>query len=150
MQTNTSSLFNKVYKAKYFPGCDFVEANLGSQPSYAWHSIMAAQLLVRRGMCWQVGDRERIHIWRDKWILSPCTYRIITPEKQLPQGPWVKNLIKGYSKEWDDNFIRQTFMPQDADAILSIPLSARGAQDRVVWAENKSGKFSVKSVYWLA
>jgi len=41
-------------------------------------------------------------------------------------------LIKSDSKEWDNNFIKQTFMPQDVDAILSIPLSARGAQDRVV------------------
>ena len=139
-----------MYKAKYFPNYDYVEANLGSQPSYAWRSIMAAQSIVRRGMHWQVGDGERVHIWRDKWILSPCTYRITTSEKQFPQGPWVKNLIKSDSKEWDDNFIKQTFMPQDADAILSIPLSARRAQDRVVWAENKSGKFFVRSAYQLA
>ena len=50
LQTNTSSLFYKVYKAKYFPGCEFVEANMGNQPSYAWRSIMATQSLVRRGM----------------------------------------------------------------------------------------------------
>lgn len=98
LQINTSSLFYKVYKAKYFPECDFVEANLGSQPSYTWRSIMATQSLVRRGMRWQVGDGERIHIWRDKLIPSLCTYEIITPEKQLPQGPWVRNLIKSDSK----------------------------------------------------
>lgn len=98
LQISTSSLFYKVYKAKYFPECDFVEANLGSQPSYAWRSIMATQSLVRRGMRWQVGDGERIHIWKDKLIPSPCTYEIIMPEKQLPQGPWVRNLIKSDSK----------------------------------------------------
>lgn len=50
LQTNTSSLFYKAYKAKYFPGCEFVEANLGRQPSYAWRGIMAAQPLIKRGM----------------------------------------------------------------------------------------------------
>ena len=29
LQTNTSSLFYRVYKAKYFPRCDFLEVNLG-------------------------------------------------------------------------------------------------------------------------
>ena len=42
LQTNTSSLFYCVYKAKYFPRCDFLEANLGRQPSFAWRSIWAA------------------------------------------------------------------------------------------------------------
>ena len=150
LQTNTSSLFYKVYKAKYFPGCDFVEANMGNQPSYAWRTIMAAQSLVRRGMRWQVGNGERIHIWRDRWVPCPSTYKIITPEKQLPQGQWVKNLLKRDSNEWDVPLVRQTFLSQDADAILSIPLSASGAQDRMVWSENKSGKFTIRSAYRLA
>ena len=42
LQTNSSSLFYRVYKAKYFPRCDFVDAELGGQPSYAWKSIHAA------------------------------------------------------------------------------------------------------------
>ncbi|KAL4627161.1 hypothetical protein ACB092_05G147900 [Castanea dentata] len=45
LQTNSSSLFYRVYKAKYFPNCDFVDAELGGQPSYAWRSIHAAQAL---------------------------------------------------------------------------------------------------------
>ena len=52
LQTNSSSLFYRVYKAKYFPSCDFVDAQLGGQPSYAWRSIHAAQALVRRGLRW--------------------------------------------------------------------------------------------------
>ena len=42
------------------------------------------------------------------------------------------------------------FLPEDRDAILSIPLSSTSTQDRVIWAENKSGKFTVKSAYVLA
>ena len=34
---------------------------------------MAAQPLVRRGMRWQVGDRQQIKVWKDKWIPSPQT-----------------------------------------------------------------------------
>ena len=43
LQTNSTSLFSHVYKAKYFPRCNFVEAILGPRPSFAWRSLMAAQ-----------------------------------------------------------------------------------------------------------
>ena len=42
LQTNSSSLFYRVYKAKYFLRCDFLEATLGSQPSFSWRSILSA------------------------------------------------------------------------------------------------------------
>ena len=42
LQTNTSSLVYKVLKAKYFPDSDFLGVELGSRPSYAWRSILAA------------------------------------------------------------------------------------------------------------
>ena len=42
LQTNSSLLFYRVYKAKYFPRCDFLEATLGSQPPFAWRSILSA------------------------------------------------------------------------------------------------------------
>ena len=58
LQTNSSSLFHQFYKAKYFPMCNFLEADMGCQPSYAWRSLMAAQALVKQGVRWQVGDGE--------------------------------------------------------------------------------------------
>ena len=46
LQKNSSSLFYRVYKAKYFLRRDFLEATLGSQPSFAWRSILSAQAVV--------------------------------------------------------------------------------------------------------
>ena len=40
--------------------------------------------------------------------------------------------------------------PKNREAILSIPLSTNDTNDRLVWAENRSGKFNVKSAYALA
>ena len=80
LQKNLTSLFYRVYKAKYFPRCNFLEATLGSQPSFAWRSILATQVVVRRGIRWQVGDGEQVQIWRDKWLHNPSTYRVVTPE----------------------------------------------------------------------
>lgn len=134
LQTNSSPLFHRVYKAKYFPMCDFLEADMGRQPSYAWRSLMAAQALVRRGMRWQVWDGERIQVWKDKWLPNPSTYKVVTPENLGPGVTWVRDIIDGDRMEWRADLIRQTFMPQDVDAILSIPLSANRARDRLIWA----------------
>ena len=81
LQTDPSSLFYRVYQAKYFPNYDFVDVDMGCQPSYAWRSIMAAQPLVRWGMRWQVGDGTQIKAWKDKWIPSPRTYKVVTLER---------------------------------------------------------------------
>ncbi|KAK7860161.1 putative ribonuclease h protein [Quercus suber] len=52
--------------------------------------------------------------------------------------------------EWKTELIRSCFTVEDADAILSIPLSLHRPKDRRVWAETPNGKFSVKSAYRLA
>ena len=58
----TSSLVYKVLKAKHFPNSDFLGVELGSRPSYAWRSILAAQNIVRKGCKWQVGYGASIDI----------------------------------------------------------------------------------------
>ena len=62
LHTNSSSLFYRAYKAKYFLGCDFIDAKMGGHPSYGWRSIMAVQNLIKKGVRWQVGDGEKINI----------------------------------------------------------------------------------------
>ena len=69
-----------------------------TQPEIVIH--MAAQPLVRRGIWWQVGDGKMIKVWKDKWIPSPSTYKVITPERTPEQIQWVSDLIDEDSKEW--------------------------------------------------
>ena len=62
LQSGQNSLMYKVLKAKYFLRCDFVEAKIGSNPSYTWRSIMAAQHVVKEGLRWRVGNGEHIRV----------------------------------------------------------------------------------------
>ncbi|XP_075659272.1 uncharacterized protein LOC142629188 [Castanea sativa] len=123
---------------------------LGSQPSFAWRSIWAAQDVVKRGLRWQVGDGQKSLVWKDKWLQKPSTYRVVTPENTSRQVVRVCDLIDGSRKEWKKDLISQCFLPQDVEAILSIPLSAQGGIDRMIWSETKNGKFTVRSAYKLA
>ena len=52
LQTSVDSLLFRVFKVKYFPTSDFDAASLGSRLSYAWRSLMAAQVVVREGSKW--------------------------------------------------------------------------------------------------
>lgn len=47
LQTNTNSLVPKVFKARYFPNRNYLSAELGNHPLYAWRSILVAQSIVR-------------------------------------------------------------------------------------------------------
>ncbi|KAK9985942.1 hypothetical protein SO802_030893 [Lithocarpus litseifolius] len=127
-----------------------LKQRIANKPSYAWRSIHAAQALVRRGLRWQVGNGEHIRIWKDKWLPTPKTYKVVTPERGNTQVTMVCDLIDNESKEWKVDVVRQNFLAQDVEAILSIPLSVNGARDKIVWAENKNGRFSVRSAYKVA
>ena len=69
--SNQNSLCARVYKVKYYPNGDVLNAKLGSNPSYAWRSIFKALEVTRRGTRWRVGNGKPIHIWEDKWLPTP-------------------------------------------------------------------------------
>lgn len=50
LQNQPSSLFSRLFKAKYFPTSDFINVAMGKHPSYAWHNIPAGQKIMAKGM----------------------------------------------------------------------------------------------------
>ena len=79
--TNPHSLVARVYKAKYYPYGDVLNSKLGSNPSYAWRSIFNSVEVIRKGT-------RLIHIWEDKWLPTPSTYKVITPLDHLKISQW--------------------------------------------------------------
>ncbi|XP_023883410.1 uncharacterized mitochondrial protein AtMg00310-like [Quercus suber] len=120
LQTNSSSLFCWVFRAKYFPPGSFMDADMGRNPFYAWRSLIAAQGVVRNGIQWQVGDGENIKVWCDKLVPKLSTYMVVSPEIQSPQVTLVKDLINKGTFEWDVDLVNQCFNAEDASAILSF------------------------------
>ena len=66
LSKNSDSLTHRVFKAKYFAGSSFLEAQVGKKPSYVWRSIMAAKETVEKGSRWCVGNGRTVEIWRDR------------------------------------------------------------------------------------
>ena len=87
--TTLDSLISRIYKARYFPFSDIVNAQVGCNPSYAWRSIHSSLEVIRKGTRWRVGNGKTIHIWEDKWLPTPTTYKEISPPYCIDDFPMV-------------------------------------------------------------
>ena len=85
----SNPLVARVYKARYFPYDDVLNSKKGSSPSYAWRSIHNNLDVIRKGTQWRVGNGKRIHIWKDRWLPTLSTHKVITS----PPPPRGKNLL---------------------------------------------------------
>ena len=56
----------------------------------------------------------------------------------------VRELLREEGLEWDTELVRGLFLPQDAEAVLSIPISESAAKDRMVWVKDKKDNFTVR------
>ena len=92
----THSLFYRVYKARYFPSCFFMEAELGTNPSFVWRSLLQAREMIREGLVWQIGNRQHISINTHKWLFRPPVFR-----EGADQSLKVVDLIDTNTKEWN-------------------------------------------------
>jgi hypothetical protein len=144
---DTSSLFYRVFKAKFFPNCSILKADPKIRGSYAWQSIMKSRELLIKGGVWRVGDGRRIKIWKNRWLLEDNHRTIITHSPQLLQDCTVDQLIIKPKMEWDTTLIDKLFLHYDAEAIKSIPLSERAPPDRFYWPGTSHGLYTVRSGY---
>ena len=86
----------------------------------------------------------------DKWIPNHPTNMVIHPP-QDDEWEWrVVELIDWTTRTWDRQLVEMKFYPEDAEAILGIPLSRRMCIDKLFWLHNREGKYTVKSRYHLA
>ena len=148
--SNPSSLVTRVLKSKYFPTGDVLNAKLGSLPSYSWRSIHGNLEVIRRGSRWRVGNGKLIHIWEDRWLPTPSTYKGISLPNNNPKFPMVFAFINPLTKWWNVSLVKTSFLPFEVDSILRIPLSYSMPEDKLIWLGNKRGEFTVKSAYYIA
>ncbi|PNX99664.1 ribonuclease H, partial [Trifolium pratense] len=66
--TQPDSLVARVFKAKYFPKCHFMEAKSGNSISYTWRSILQARWILKKGCYWTIGNGKQVKIWKDNWL----------------------------------------------------------------------------------
>ena len=142
--SNPESLCAKVLKARYYPSGDILNSKLGCSPSYTWRSIFKGLEVVRNGSRWRVGNGRLIHIWEDKWLPTPTTYKVISPPRPFDDFPMVSALIDEDTKRWKVDTLKSLFLPFEVETILNIPLSHNLPEDKIIWVGNKKGIFFCK------
>lgn len=143
------SLAARVMREKYFPDSNFLKANLGKRPSFAWRSIWQAKSLLEEGIIWRVGNGSKIKIWEDKWIPSTFSHRIQDPVRVLNREAKVADIINLDTNWWNIPLIEHFFPSGTMEKICSLAISPRTQEDKQVWAGSKSGAFSVRNAYHL-
>ncbi|XP_042964722.1 uncharacterized protein LOC122298944 [Carya illinoinensis] len=143
------SLPARILKAKYFHKSDFIQAKLGSNPSFLWRSFTAGREVLREGMLWCIGNGNSVRIWKDKWIPRPTSYKVQSTVRVLDESSKVSCLIDQHRVEWNKALLQDVFDPEEIEVISRIPISITNANDKLTWRCTKDGSFSVKSAYHL-
>ena len=91
-----------------------------------------------------------IHIWDDKWLPTPSTYKVVSPPKDFGDFPMVSALIDTDTKRWKRDRLENIFLPFEVETILNIPISFHLPDDSIIWVGNKKGSFSIKNAYYVA
>lgn len=76
MIENPDHLHTKVFKARYLKHTSFMEAGIGANPCYIWHSLMWSKDALRIWTFWKVGNGKSINTRLDAWIPGLAAGRI--------------------------------------------------------------------------
>jgi len=94
--------------------------------------------LIKEEIAWRIGNGTGVRIWRDKWFLQPTMYVVQSLPKFLPADAKVSNLIDNLSKWWNGHLIHSIFSKEEAEKILSFPLSKYGQCDLMIWRDSST------------
>ena len=122
-----------------------MEAELGSNPSFVWHSLLQARELITVGSAWKIGDGETVGIESHKWLPQPPSFK-----PGADRSLKVCQLFDADTRQWNRPLIQSLFHASTRDDILRIKLGDARTRDKLHWIETKSRTFSVKSAYHVA
>ncbi|XP_073126761.1 uncharacterized protein [Henckelia pumila] len=131
----------------YYPNSTFMDAKMGSNPSYVWRSIMETQDLIRRGARIRIGSGNLTHIWNTPWLPDLENPFVVTDCPIDLQLANVNSLREAGVGSWDLDLLDDLFIEKDKHLISVIPLSRGECEDKWIWGPDRNGCYYVKSGY---
>lgn len=104
------TLVVKMYTARYYLRCNFLDSNLEHNPSFVWRSIYKSKFTLKAGSRWSVGDGKSIPILSNNWIFGG--HHIIPHHESMFSLAELKvadRMIHEY-KSWNVPFISSIFI----------------------------------------
>ena len=87
------TLVAKILKARYYPSGNFLNAYVGVNPSFTWHSILEGRALLLQGITWRLGTGSFIDIRNYLWLPSIEGFKIRDPQVVPPVYQSVSQLL---------------------------------------------------------
>lgn len=101
----------RILRARYFPDGNILTAVLKKKASYTWKSLLVGRDLLRKGLCFVIGDGSTVDMWTDPWLSEH------TPRPPRPLGNPPPTMVSTYIKEdgsgWNVEKIREDVKPED-------------------------------------
>ncbi|XP_058758252.1 uncharacterized protein LOC131631477 [Vicia villosa] len=138
LMTKPNTLVSCLYKARYFPNCDFLKSEIGHNPSYVWRSIWSAKFMVRGGYKWSIGTGECISVWDQNWLYDSSVVSNLWPDNPMVENLKVSDLINPTGKHWKLNLIYPLVGGEVAQKIVNTPLFEAVHADKMVWNLEKN------------
>ena len=112
--TKPHTLVAQIYKAKYFPTTNFLEATLGSNPSFTWRSVWMAKSILVRGCRWRVGKGNEINMWNSPWLRNLPSNMLQTSPPPGTENLKVCNIITE-NRTWNMELMRMMLCYSDIE-----------------------------------
>ncbi|XP_074378028.1 putative mitochondrial protein AtMg00310 [Apium graveolens] len=125
----SNTLVSAIMKAKYFPNTDFLSAQLGSNPSYVWRSIMSAQETVRMGARRKIGDGADTKVWGVPWLPDKENGCLTSYMPERLRESRVQNLMDIEGQRWETDILQDICNTRDVELILRIPIPMNKGKD---------------------
>lgn len=147
---NANPLVSEIMKARYYPKTDFLDAQMGHNPSYMWRSLMAAMEVLKAGARRKIGDGLSTKVWNVPWLPSSENGFMTTDMPHQMSQVLVNGFMCNEGKRWDLEVLNDVCNSRDMDLIKRIPIPLVDMQDSRYWYFEDSGHFTVKSCYrWI-
>ncbi|MBA0786814.1 hypothetical protein Gotri_025600 [Gossypium trilobum] len=142
---NSSSLVTRVLKEKYYVNNDFLEVELGSEPSVVWRSIWAVKELLMKGCSLLVNDESSISMWDMPWLSGDRPCKLSSP--RVNRIVKVVDLIDEQSQTWKEDMVLSMFDYQEARRIISIQLVQKGVTNKLRWCLESFDEYTLRNGY---
>lgn len=129
MLVDPEVLITRVIKIKYFLDYLLLREPTRSSTSLVWKGLLEGRNVLLKGMQWQVGNGERIIMWKDLWILG-CYGLNVGNHSIANPNLIMKDLIS--MGQWDINLLRTLFPPHLVNQIYAIYISDAEYEDELI------------------
>ncbi|XP_074328246.1 uncharacterized protein LOC141666148 [Apium graveolens] len=146
----SNPLVSAVMKARYYPASNFLDSDIGTNPSYIWRSILVSKEVIKAGARKRIGDGNDTSVSGVPWLSEISIGYVQTPMPVQLCDITVSSLIHEEGRRWDYEVLHDIYRNRDAGLIKQIPMPLRHTTDTWYWMLDEKWEFTVKSGYrWL-